>query len=367
VYEGFYKLAAKPFQLTPDPRFFFSSAGHKRALSYLRYGMKQGEGFIIVTGDVGTGKSMLVSTLFQFLARENVVAAQIVTTQMQADDLVRMVAAAFGLKYERTPKAALLHNLEVFFRACRQEGKRVLLVVDEAQNLPRRSIEELRMLSNFTHGGRALLQSFLLGQREFRSIMRSEGFEQLRQRVIAAYHLRPLGPEETRGYIEHRLRTASWQGDPSFAEEVFEAVYRFTEGVPRRINTLCDRLLLFGYLEELHHIGSEAIKAVTDEISEEQGGPDDAPLPPAVPAPRLVSPASRSAGQADKPRNGGQAPAKPAAAPEEEADPDRMAAVEKSVVDLASTLREELSLLRRALLDKEQKNGGKGGNGQDQG
>ena len=124
MYESFYGLTAKPFQLSPDPRFFFNSKIHKRALAYLRYGVKQGEGFIIITGDVGTGKSMLVSALFQSLASENVVAAQVVTTQMQADDLLRFVAAAFGLAYVRVTKAALLRSLETFFRACVQEGKR---------------------------------------------------------------------------------------------------------------------------------------------------------------------------------------------------------------------------------------------------
>ena len=249
MYKSFYNLRAKPFQLSPDPRFFFNSRGHKRALAYLRYGIKQGEGFIIVTGNVGTGKTTLVSALFQDLERENVVGAQIVTTQMQADDLLRMVAAGFGLPYQRIGKVGLIKGLESFFRTCAQEGKRVLLVVDEAQGLPKKSIEELRMLSNFQMNGRSLLQSFLLGQREFRNTMRSAGFEQLRQRVIAAYHLKPLDELETRGYIEHRLRTAGWRNDPSIVDDVFLGVHHFAEGVPRRINTLCDRLLLYGYLE----------------------------------------------------------------------------------------------------------------------
>ncbi|MCB1744508.1 MAG: AAA family ATPase, partial [Gammaproteobacteria bacterium] len=146
MYHRFFNLQAKPFQLSPDPRFFFGSKGHRRALSYLRYGIKQGEGFIIITGDVGTGKSTLVGMLFQLLARENVVATQVVTTQMGADDMLRMVAAGYGLAYQRQSKAALLKNIEQFTHACHEEGKRVLLVVDEAQGLPRKSIEELRML-----------------------------------------------------------------------------------------------------------------------------------------------------------------------------------------------------------------------------
>jgi predicted regulator of Ras-like GTPase activity (Roadblock/LC7/MglB family)/type II secretory pathway predicted ATPase ExeA len=213
-----------------------------------------------------------VSTLFQSLENENVVAAQIATTQVQADDLLRMVAAAFGLAYQRESKAALIGNLEVFFRSCMQEGKRVLMVVDEAQGLPQNSIEELRMLSNLQANGRPLLQSFLLGQREFQTTIRSEGFEQLRQRVIAAYHLQPFCEDETRAYIEHRLKLCGWHDDPHFTEDVFLGIQEFTHGVPRRINTLCNRLLLYGCLRELHEINREAFTRVAQDIVEEQGG-----------------------------------------------------------------------------------------------
>ena len=234
----------------------------------------------------------MVSTLFQLLPKENVIGTHIVTTQMQADDLLRMVASGFGIAYQRISKAALLRSLESYFRACTQEGKRVLLVVDECQGLPRKAIEELRMLSNFQMKGRPLVQSFLLGQREFRATMRSEGFEQLRQRVIAAYHLRPLDATETRGYIEHRLGLAGWQDDPRFADDIFDGIYEFTEGVPRRINTLMDRLLLYGYLEEVHEIDREALHSVANDVIEEQGGVSDVEpisLPPEEPSPQIES------------------------------------------------------------------------------
>lgn len=343
MYERFYKLAAKPFQLSPDPRFFFNSRVHKRALAYLRYGIKQGEGFIIITGNVGTGKTTLVSRLFQTLEGENVVATQIVTTQIQADDLLRMVAAGFGLPYARVGKAVLLRSLEEFFRACTQEGKRVLLVVDEAQGLSKKAIEELRMLSNFQMNGRALLQSFLLGQREFRNTLRSEGFEQLRQRVIAAYHLKPLDASETRGYVEHRLRLAGWRDDPAITPDVYDGVFEFTGGVPRRINTLFDRLLLFAYLEEMHAIDASALAAVTRDITEEHGGDD--PLPPL------------GGGMAPLPAVEAQPAAAPAPAPVATPAPaqseERLSAVESSVHTLASAMKEELSLLRQALLARQ--------------
>ncbi len=335
MYASYYNLTAKPFQLSPDPRFFFNSRGHKRALAYLRYGVQQGEGFIIITGDVGTGKTTLVGALTRALQRENVIVGQVVTTQLQADELLRMVAAAFGLAYQRVGKATLLKSLEVFFRACADEGKRALLIVDEAQGLPPRAIEELRMLSNFHHGGRMLLQSFLLGQREFRTTMRSEGFEQLRQRVIAAYHLKPLGVDECRSYIEHRLATAGWKGNPGLSEDIFEPVHQFTGGVPRRINTLFDRLLLFGSLEQLTHLDAAALETVAQDMIEEQGlGPDPAPDPvvrtivPPAPQPDVTSPA----------------------------DSQRLAAMEQSVATLADAVREELALLRQTLLEREKTN-----------
>ena len=269
MYEKFYKLSAKPFQLSPDPRFFFGSQGHKRAMSYLRYGITQGEGFIIITGGVGTGKTTLVRALFEGLAKENVVAAQLVTTHLDADDMLRMVAASFGLAHEGASKAAILKNLETFLHARAREGKRVLLVIDEAQNLPVASLEELRMLSNFQVDGRALIQSFLLGQEEFKSTLHLPELEQLRQRVIAAYHLEPLGAEETREYIEHRLKLVGWQNNPAITTGAYTLIYQYTQGVPRKINTFCDRLLLFGYLEELSELSDKHIKEVVGELKQE--------------------------------------------------------------------------------------------------
>ena len=291
MYEGFYKLAGKPFQLIPDARFFFNSKLHKRAMAYLRYGLKQGEGFIVITGDIGTGKTMLARNLFGELDREEVVAAQLVTTQVEADDLLRLVCAAFGLPHDGLPKATLLRNLEVFLRARRAEGKRILLVVDEAQNLPARSVEELRMLSNFQEEGRALLQSFLLGQVELNQTLQGEGMEQFRQRIIAGFQLRALDREETELYIKHRLQRVGWAGDPSLTGDGFDRIFDATGGVPRRINTLCDRLLLFGALEEKHDIGAEEVDLVTEEIAGEvgRGRPAGGSAPVAAPVAEVAA------------------------------------------------------------------------------
>lgn len=271
MYESFYSLSGKPFQLSPDARFFFNSSGHNRAMAYLRYGLRQGEGFIVITGGIGTGKTMLVSNLFNELDDESIVAAQLVSTQIDENEVLRMISASFGLAHENLSKAALLRNLEAFFRARRAEGRRVLLVVDEAQNLPRRSIEELRMLSNYQEDGQALLQSFLLGQMELKQTLQGTGMEQVRQRIIAGYHLRPLDRTELQAYIEHRLVLVGWRSDPAISDEAFDAIFETTGGVPRKVNNLCDRLLLFGSLEELHELDGSHVKTVVEEMAQEVG------------------------------------------------------------------------------------------------
>lgn len=270
MYQEFYGLTGKPFQLSPDVRFFFPSREHKRALSFLEYGLDQADGFIVITGDVGTGKTTLVHALLESLDPSEMLVSSVVTTQLQEDDLINLVAANFGLRVDAGgSKALLLRDLEELFKQQAREGRRVLLVVDEAQNLPNEAVEELRMLSNFHFEGRPLLQVFLLGQQEFRTTLLSSGFEQLRQRVIATYHLNPLDGNETRTYIEHRLETVNWTCDPDITDGAFAAIHRFSDGVPRRVNNLCDRIMLFAYLEELHRIDTKVVDSVAKEIGSE--------------------------------------------------------------------------------------------------
>nr|WP_314624507.1 XrtA/PEP-CTERM system-associated ATPase [uncultured Noviherbaspirillum sp.] len=273
MYETFYGLHAKPFQLRPDPNFFFGSKGHKRAMSYLEYGLSQGEGFIVITGEVGAGKTTLVRNLFRKLETNRIIAAQIVNTHLNSDDTLRSVVAAFGLPFDDPSKTGLLARLEQFLRYSDKQGKRVLLVVDEAQNLTPQTVEELRMLSNFQTNEKSLLQTFLLGQPEFRRTLHSEGMQQLRQRVIATYHLGPMDAAETQLYIEHRLQTAGWKGDPVITPEAYAAIFEYSGGIPRKINTLCDRLFLMGYLEELHQFGDVEVREVIKDIQEEFTAP----------------------------------------------------------------------------------------------
>ena len=225
MYEAFYGLTGKPFQLNPDPAFFFGSRGHTRAFAYLQYGLYQSEGFIVITGEVGAGKTTIVRSLLEQLDPEKVVAAQIVTTQLDADDLLRSVAAAFGFPPAANGKAELLGNLEAFLCRLVPQRKRALLVVDEAQNLTPRAVEELRMLSNFQLGDHALLQSFLIGQPELRQVLQGGQMQQLRQRVHRLLSPRPARPDRDASLhraspearrLEGRpeLRAGGVRGDP---------------------------------------------------------------------------------------------------------------------------------------------------------
>ena len=271
MYESFYGLTGKPFQLNPDPSFFFGSRGHKRAFAYLQYGLYQSEGFIVITGEIGAGKTTIARSLFEQLDREKVVAAQLVSTQLDADDMLRAVGVAFGLPLRSASKAIVLGSLEAFLCQLAMENKRALLIVDEAQNLTPQAIEELRMLSNFQLGDQALLQSFLVGQPELRTMMQSRAMQQLRQRVIASYHLGPLDEAETQAYVEHRLKHVGWTGDPSFDPACFGLIHSATGGIPRRINTLCNRLMLAGFLGEKHALGPADVQSIASEIRDELG------------------------------------------------------------------------------------------------
>jgi general secretion pathway protein A len=276
MFEGFYGFSANPFQLNPDPAFYFESKGHGSAYAYLKYGVFQSEGFLVITGEIGAGKTTLVRALLEELDPRKVVAVQLVSTQLEADDLLRALAVAFGLPVKDSNKAHLLATIEAFLTQLVIENRRALLVVDEAQNLAHRAVEELRMLSNFQLKDRALLQSFLVGQPELRALLRGPAMEQLRQRVIASYHLGPMEAAETRGYIEHRLRRVGWDGsNPSFDDAAFVAVHEASGGIPRRINGLCGRLLLSGYLSERRAFTAADVAAVADEIAGELGGGEE--------------------------------------------------------------------------------------------
>jgi putative secretion ATPase (PEP-CTERM system associated) len=281
VYDKFYNLTGMPFQLTPDSRFYFGSKGHSRAIAHLTYGLAQGEGFVVVTGEVGAGKTTLVERLWAQLDRSTYTVAKISTTQISSEDLFRLTVAGFGVPADSADKSLLLRRFEDFLRQQRRENRRALLVVDEVQNLSLPALEELRMLSNITEDGQASLQTILLGQPQFRPILASRDLDQLRQRVLASYHLGPLGEDETRAYIEHRLNAVGWNARPTFRDDSFAEIFRQTDGIPRRINRLCSRVLLYGALEESDVITRAMVRNTADELNQDlESG--DAPAPVAA-------------------------------------------------------------------------------------
>ncbi|AXU19994.1 general secretion pathway protein [Novosphingobium sp. THN1] len=268
MYDEFYGLTGRPFQLTPDPRFYFESGTHRKALSYLGYGLAQGEGFIVITGEVGAGKSTLAAHLMATVDRQRLTAAQIVTSALDGEELIHVAARAFGLEVAGHDKATALAQIEAFLHHEAREGRRCLLVVDESQNLSVEAIEELRMLSNFQLGAHPLLQILLLGQPEFRTLIQtSPELEQLRQRVIASHHLDAMEPAEVGSYVEHRLALVGWQGRPQFDAHVYADLAKASGGVPRRVNQIVNRLMLMGAVEQRDHIDAAMLQAVLADLA----------------------------------------------------------------------------------------------------
>lgn len=269
MYEAFYGLKEKPFHLTPDPNFFFASKLHTRALSYLKYGISQGEGFIVITGAIGTGKTTIANSLLAEIDQQAVKAIQIVTPKLNPEDLIVVTAEKLGISTEGKSKGLILQVVETELTRLVSSGHRALLIVDEAQNLPVESVEELRMLSNFQVDGKPLLQSFLLGQPELRSLLQLPNMEQFRQRIVASCDLKALSASETHEYIEFRISAAADQPLKLMSDEAIELIYELSGGIPRRINTIADRILLYGFLEDKSFLDADDAKLVIDEIVEE--------------------------------------------------------------------------------------------------
>jgi len=302
MYRSFYGFTGKPFQLTPDLRFLYPSSAHKRAMSYLRYGLEQAEGFVVITGDIGTGKTLLIQTLLEELSDQTIATARVAAANLEAERVPAAVAAALGQPFEGKSKELILRNLEKALLHARDYLKGVLLIVDEAQTLSQASLEELRILSNLEANGRALLQVFLIGQTELQDTLRGPRMRQLRQRVVVSHHLEPLTLEETKRYIGFRLVAVGWKNTPSFTPEVYEYVQAHTRGVPRKINLLMDRLLVYGFLEEIRAFDASHVDAVLKEMGAELSGDIENATPAAEPVaaePAAEAPASVPVGAED--------------------------------------------------------------------
>lgn len=310
-------------------------------MAYLGYGLAQAEGFIVVTGEIGAGKSTLAAHLLASIDRARLNAISLVSTQVEGDDMLRLIAAGLGVATAGLDKARLLEAVERRLGEEHRAGKRTLLIVDEAQILPVSALEELRMLSNFQAGGQALLQTVLLGQPEFRDKLASAGLEQLRQRVIATHHLDAMEPDEVDAYLGHRLALVGWQGRPDFDAAALAAIHAETGGVPRRINQLANRLLLAAALENEDAIGADMVHAVATDM-----GGDAAPAAKPAPAPAPEGTGERVLPlRAARPRLVEPAPAAP---PQAAPDPEferRLAALEARAEEHEAMLRRVLTLL----------------------
>ncbi len=269
MYESFYNLHPTPFRLTPDPHFFYESDTHKRGLAYLRFAFYQEEGFVVITGAPGTGKTELMLNLITELPRHKVTLAKIVTSNLDADDLLDLIAASFLINPEHLSKGSLLKRLEDYFIHQARNGKHVLLLIDEAHNLSVKSLTELSMLSNFQIDEKPVMQCFLLGQDPLEEKLNIPELMHLKQRVLASTRLESLTQQETREYIMHRLLKSGWDNNPIIRDTAYTLIYYYSQGVPRRINSLCGRVLLQSYLDERRDIGADLVQHVIEELQDE--------------------------------------------------------------------------------------------------
>ncbi|MDG2532340.1 AAA family ATPase [Sphingomonas sp. HITSZ_GF] len=356
MYDDQYGLTGRPFQLTPDPKFWFDTATHRKAMAYLGYGLSQGEGFVVITGDPGVGKTTLMGHLLGEIDRERLNVIKIVSTQLRPEDLLRLVCQGLGIDSASLNKAEMLGAIERGLHTVARTGRRTLVVVDEAQSLPIESLEELRMLSNFQAGGYPLLQIFLLGQPEFRLTLSDPRLEQLRQRVIAMHHLEPMQADEVEPYLIHRLSCVGWRGKPRFTNDAVAAIHRWSGGSPRRVNQLASRVLLFGAVEELETFGAQELAMVIADLNDDTPlsayRPTPAPAPVAPPAPQPAAEPYELTDVAPMPMGAPVPPPQPvnpvplraAAAEVPAGDP-----VQQRIAELEAQVRDQDEALRRVL------------------
>ncbi len=265
MYTAFYGLREKPFLLTPDPRFLFLSESHREALAHLLYGIEQGEGFIAVTGEVGTGKTTLCRTLMQKL-NEDTELAYVFNPMLSGEELLRAISIEFGLITEGYSRADLNDQLNQFLLETSRAGRRALLIVDEAQNLGAATLEEIRLLSNLETSSSKLIQILLFGQPELDEMLDSRELRQLRQRITVRWSLTPLTTDETCDYVRHRLRIAAGRECDLFTDKALHEIRRRAGGIPRLINVLCDRALLVGYATGQQKMDRKSIDRAASEI-----------------------------------------------------------------------------------------------------
>jgi len=277
MYEDFYGLKERPFSLLPDPDFLYLSPQHKLARAYLEYGINQRVGFVVLTGEVGTGKTTLIKSLLK--AREsNQRLGVLYQTSVTAGDLLEVLLKEFEVRGRYASRTERLAAFNQFLLTAYGKGEHVVLLVDEAQNLAPEALEELRLLSNLQTEKEPLLQVILVGQPGLRQRLRRPALRQLAQRVSVHYHLRPLDQTETKGYVRFRLARAGGSG--IFTESALERLYEYTAGVPRRLNAWCDLALVAGFAEGRQEIDGEFIETVYEAQGGSLEGPEGEEEPP---------------------------------------------------------------------------------------
>jgi len=259
MYQEYYGLKQKPFSLTPDPQFLFLSEGHRTAIESLLYGNQQRDGFMVVVGDIGTGKTTICRSLLERLDKD-VKTAVIFNSFLTEDELLESILLDFGFPSKGRSKKERIDALNKFLIHLLSHGKNAVLIIDEAQNLSTPVLEQIRMLSNLETEKEKMLQIILFGQMELDQKLRSPELKQLNQRIVIRHYLLPLTQEETESYIYQRLMVAGAHGGITFSKSALDEIYKFSKGTPRLINLLCDRALLGGFVEETNHIDKEIIQ-----------------------------------------------------------------------------------------------------------
>jgi general secretion pathway protein A len=265
MYESFFKLRIKPFDLLPDPRFIYLSKSHKKALTYLDYGIRERSGFILLTGEVGSGKTTLIRDLLE-KHYEHVVLSKIFNTRVNSEQLLAMINDDFGLAVQGKDKVTLIRDLNGFLIDQYAGGNQPILIIDEAQNLSPDLLEEVRMLSNLEASNSKLLQIILVGQPELRTILAAPELRQLRQRININCHLQALSRAEIELYIARRLEVAGNSTAVHFSPESLDVIFRYSRGIPRLINIICDFLMLSAFAEETTELTIEMIHDVIGDL-----------------------------------------------------------------------------------------------------
>lgn len=265
MYEAFFNLTKKPFDLLPDPEFLYMSSSHKKALSYLDYGIRERVGFILLTGEVGSGKTTIIRDLIR-KNLTNVILSKIFNTRVDSEQLIAMINDDFGLSVQNKDKISLLRDLNAFLIEQFLKGNKPVLIIDEAQNLDHDLLEEIRMLSNLETDNAKLLQIILVGQPELRKTLASATLVQLRQRISINCHIQPLSQQEIELYILHRMEKAGDRDAANFSQETINIIFTYSRGIPRLINIICDFILLAAFAEETRVIDAALVQDIIGDL-----------------------------------------------------------------------------------------------------